>query len=304
MQHYLVKNFISFSAWLVILLFLFPANLWADWYIVEKREDDFGNFSVQSVFISDQKIRIEQATSSFVFDVETQRMWLLFPKQMVYWEGAHDSLSDGIFDAIENQMRSMMARMPEEEQRAFEEELLIIKEGMKNAVADSALPVNTAIRETDSMRNILGYNADLFEFIIDSLVVERIWITHDVNPFAEIPLKQLHAMMRIFSKPSLLSTLRESAIWLELLQDGLVMRSEIPESPGKSRMQVEIVREVPIPASFFLPPEDYRKTGVHEIIQIMMGDENPVAAPSVPSPLKPTPPGSLIRPPGSGLGDD
>jgi hypothetical protein len=125
-----------------------------------------------------------------------------------------------------------------------------------------------------------------------------------VNPFAEIPLKQLHAMMRIFSKPSLLSTLRESAIWLELLQDGLVMRSEIPESPGKSRMQVEIVREVPIPASFFLPPEDYRKTGVHEIIQIMMGDENPVAAPSVPSPLKPTPPGSLIRPPGSGLGDD
>lgn len=303
MQHYLVKNFISFSVWLFILLLSLPVNLWADWYIVEKREDDFGNFSVQSVFISDQKIRIEQATSSFVFDVETQRMWLLFPKQMVYWEGAHDSLSDGLFDAIENQMRSMMARMPEEEQQAFENELLILKEGMKNAVADSALPVNTAIRETDSVRSILGYNADLFEFIIDSVVVERIWITHDVKPFAEIPLKQLHAMMRIFSKPSLLSTLRESTTWLELLQDGLVMRSEIPESPGKSRMQVEIVREVLIPASFFLPPEDYRKTGVHEIIQIMMGDDNPVAAPSVPSPLKPTPPGSLIRPPGSGLGD-
>lgn len=303
MLHYLVKNFISFSAWLFILLLSLPVNLWADWYIVEKREDDFGNFSVQSVFISDQKIRIEQATTSFVFDVETQQMWLLFPKQMVYWEGAHDSLSDGLFNAIENQMRSMMAKMTEEEQQAFEDELLILKDGMKNAVADSVLPTNTAILKTDSTRRILDYDADLFEFIIDSVVVERIWITHDVSPFAQIPLQQLHAMMRIFSKPSLLSTLRESTRWLELLQDGLVMRSEIPESPGKSRMQVEIVREVPIPASFFLPPEDYRKTGVHEIIQIMMGDDSPVAAPSVPSPLKPSPPGSLIRPPGSGLGD-
>ena len=230
-------------------------------------------------------------------------MMLLFPKQMVYWEGHHDSLSKGLFDAVERQMRSMMYRLSEEEQQQVERELMLVHESMTKAVADTLLPANTSIILKDSVQEINGFQSVLYEFNIDSIAVERLWITHDIQPYATLSLKQLHEMMRIFSKPSLLSTLRESAVWLDLLQTGLVMRSEIPQSPGYSRMLVESVKETTIPEMFFQAPDDYRQAGVHEIIRIMMGDDDPLVEPSGATPIKPPFPENKSRHPGGSFPD-
>lgn len=275
-----------------------PSN---GWHIVEKREDRFGNFSVQSTFISGQLLRIENFTSAYIFDMEKSLTTIIFPKQMVFWSGHHDSLREALFSAMGIQIQMMISQLPENEREGAELEFGKMLAELRNPVIDSLLPANFHILKTDSVSRFGGFLCQKYVFKFDTLALEELWITSEVKPYAGIDMQRLNRMMRIFSKPTLLSVFRETNEWLYLIQHGLVMRSVIPVSIGRSTMQVEKVQKTNIPLTFFEPPENYRGIGMEEVIRIIMGEEdaikldNETNRPILPgqksSPLPPFPPG-------------
>lgn len=274
------------------------------WHIIEKREDRFGNFSVQSTFISGQLLRIENYTSAYIFDLEKSITTIIFPQQMVFWSGHHDSLKYALFATMGIQIQVMISQLPEQERDEADAEFEKMMEQLRNPVTDSSLPPDYRIVKTDSTMRINNYLCRKYIFQIDTLSVEELWITTDVQPYGGIDMNVLNRMMRIFSKPSVLSVFRETNEWLDLMQHGLVMRSVIPVSIGRSTMQVEKVQKTSIPSVFFKPPENYRPIGMEEVIRIIMGEEDaikpvnennkPILPTQKPTPISPFPSGTDV----------
>lgn len=251
----------------------------AGWLIVEKREDKFGNLSMQSVFIQNQKLRIENQTSSFIFDLEKESVTIIFPKKGVYWSGNPDSLKFSLFSTLETQITIMIQQLPELERDEAESEFTHILNILKTGVTDTSLPDNAKLIATDSSIKINDFTAQKYLFVIDSITVEEFWITREVVPYKELDLVKLNEMMRVFSRPSILSVYRESKDWLDIISKGLVLRSVIPTKIGRSEMEVVTVRNAEVPLDFFEPPPTYRGIGIDEVISIMMGEDDVIKTP-------------------------
>lgn len=260
----------------LVFLILLSSQLMAGWLIVEKREDRFGNFSTQSVFILDQNVRVENQTSTYIFHLDTKSITIIFPKQMSFWTGSHDSLRAELFRTVESQVLVMIEQLPEGERNQVGAEFDQMLQILKTVQPDSLLPENFKIEVTDSLLELGGYSCRKYLFVMDTVVKEELWITEQVQPYLALEMSQLNEMMRTFSKPTPLSTFRESIEWIELLKHGLVMKSVIPDSFGNSVMHVERVREAGIPPDFFNAPPDYRSIGITEVVGIMMGDTNDI----------------------------
>lgn len=274
------------AVWFILFMILSPP-LFGGWFIVEKREDRFGNVSMQSIFIQGQKVRIESLTSTFIFDVETKNITVIFPKQSVYWNGNHNVLKMELLQTIERQIELMIQQLHEYERKEAEADFNRMMLATKNTNPDSLLPATFRIVKTDSSMLIGAYLSHKYQFVIDTLTIEELWATQKVKPYSSLNLGELTEMMRIFNKPSVLSASRESSEWLHILQNGLVMRSVIPGDAGRSVMQVENVREAEIPHAFFDAPPNYRSIGITEVIGIMMGDTDAAKTDANNLPLNP-----------------
>jgi hypothetical protein len=277
----------------LLLLVAITDIVYAGWFIVEKREDRFGNMTMQSVFIQDQKIRVENHTSSFIFDLENEYVTIIFPKQSVYWSGKPDSLKSVLYNTIETQMLVMIQQMPEQERVEAEADFNKVLNVMRAGIRDTILPDNAELIPTDSTMEIIDYTAQKYLFVLDSITLEEFWITREVVPYEELDLTKLNALMRVFSKPSVLSVYRETNEWLNIINKGLVLRSVIPTRFGSSEMEVISLRRAEIPSDFFSPPQSYRGIGIDEVVSIMMGEDDVI---KIQDELNPSGPGLFNKP--------
>ncbi len=257
----------------VILLLILPVGCaMAGWYIVEKSEDRYGNFSFQSTFIQDGKMRIENNQSIILLDVNTGEMSLIFSDKSTYWTGSYDTLRTSIINHFETQLKVSIAQLPSRERLIAETEFDSIVSVMKSDTLIKRLPASIRITPYDSLLTISGYKANGFQVMIDTNVNERIWITNQVEPYQSIDLHKVAAMTQIFTKPSIVTFYRQSEEWFYLVQKGLILKSVIPTPLGENITITESIREVPIPAELFSSPLGYRKITVEELISYTMED--------------------------------
>ncbi|MCE1202671.1 MAG: DUF4412 domain-containing protein [Bacteroidia bacterium] len=256
---------------IVVLAFLPMLQVLGGWLIVEQKSDRFGNFGMQSTIISGQKVRIEHQTSTFIFNLDSNQTTIILPRQKVYWRGHHDSLGEALYRQLDIQISLMIAQLPEKERDKASEEMQFLTALMRSHQPDSLLPDHFRIVATDSVTRILNYQCRKYLFSVDSLVVEEIWMTSELKPWDQIDLRRLNQMMRLFNKPNLYSAYRVSDEWLSMLGKGLLMRSVAINSFGNSVMEVSAVRQTNVREEIFLPPDDYRKAGIEELLNILMG---------------------------------
>jgi hypothetical protein len=247
----------------------------AGWYIVEKSEDRFGNFSYQSTFIQDGFMRIENEQSIFILDLKSERITLVFPQKMGYWTGNHDSLRESVISAVETQLNTMIAQLPEKERIAAQIEYDTLLSAMKSDTIIHQLPEQIVIRKNDNDTVLCGFQSIGYDVVVDSAIYEKIWITNEVTPYKPTDIKQIARMTRVFTKPSLVTFYRTSENWYQLLQHGMVMKSVVITPIGESVTRVDSMKEINIPPAFFEAPPDYRSIGIDELILITMGDEKP-----------------------------
>lgn len=267
-----IFRFYWFRGVLILLALTFSFPLHAGWLIVEKKEDRFGNFSMQSMFIEHQKVRVESPTSTFIFDLENKNVTLVFNKQLVYWSGSAATLKDEFMATIEQQIEVMIEQMSARDREKARVEFDSLLMEMRKAETDSLLLNRFTVTKSDSITEIVGHKARQHFIQMDTTFVEEVWISDEIKPFQSISLKQLTHMMQLFSRPTILTAARESPAWEQALENGIVLRSILKTPFGKNVMEVTQLRETPIRAEVFLPPDNYRKIITAEVIAIMMGE--------------------------------
>lgn len=264
----------------VICFLLFARHAAAGWWITEQKDDRFGNKAIQSIFIEGSQVRIEHQTSTFIFDVSQRHVTVIFPRQMVFWQGVADTLKQGFIRSVEQQMLMLIAEMPEHEQEKARPEFERMVNSLRHPVVDTALFSRFQLVKRDSVMQISGFPSEHFHLLFDTAVVEQLWFTQAVQPYAGISLDTLQALMQLFSRPSLLGAARESPAWKSLAANGLLMRSVVKTDIGEHVMEVTQVKKLPIREDFFLPPPGYRLVTTEEAVQIMLGENHGPSNPS------------------------
>ncbi|MBK9291045.1 MAG: hypothetical protein IPM52_05410 [Bacteroidetes bacterium] len=257
--------------WLIVFFVSGQSYLHAGWLIVEQKSDRFGNFGMQSTMISGNKVRIEHQTSSFIFDLDSNQITVILPRRKIYWKGNHDTLGSALFHHLDLQIGMMIAQMPEKEREKASVEMQSLMALMRSSRPDSLLPEHFRIVSADSTKRIGEYLCHKYLFMVDTMLLEEIWVTREIQPWQGIDLKRLNQMMRLFSKPNLYTAYRVSDEWLSMLSGGMLVRSVAPNSLGGSVVEVSMVRQTGMRGEVFLPPADYRRAGVEEMLNVLMG---------------------------------
>ncbi|MDY0077886.1 MAG: hypothetical protein RBR87_11500 [Bacteroidales bacterium] len=290
-QHYLL----IFSLLMVVTAtFFIPAKATAGWLIIEQQDDGLGNFGSQAVFIQGQLLRIENEKSVFIVNLESEQITLIFPGHQLFWTGHPDSLRKAISDRLEQQIDVLLAQMPpgmrEENDSNYSAQLARFRSG--EFVPDTSFQFEVIrLPETDS---VLHYPTSMVEFYADSILLERIWTTQAVNPYAEIDKQKLARLFSLFNPPSRVSAHRSYKAYQSITSSGFVLKSLISTPYGSSITEVTTLVNREIPLCLFEPTEDYRPAMLERILEITMGEDrkesgNPFIKPADNSSKSPVP---------------
>lgn len=286
-------TFFSLFVAAIVTLFI-PLKAAAGWFIIEQQDDGLGNFGSQAVFIQGQLLRIENEKSVFIVDLESEQITLIFPGHQLFWTGHPDSLRKAISDRLEQQIEVLLAQIPpgmrEESDSNFNAQLKRFRSG--EFVPDTSIQIEVKnFPETDS---VLKYPANMVEFYADSVLLERIWTTQAINPYAEIDKQKLARLFSLFNPPSRVSAHRSYEDYQKITSNQYVLKSLIPTPYGSSITEVTTLVNRDIPLSLFKPADDYRPALLERILEITMGEdkkesENPFKNPADIKPKSPVP---------------
>jgi hypothetical protein len=257
----------SFFLWF-FFLFLLSGRLTAGWIISEVSTDRFGNKSYRSTFIDRHLIRYESSFSIAIIDLEKDTVTMMFPGERAYWQGTADDLKNEIRAALLKQMDRFLAEIPKEDIDIYKDYFEKLKERL-NAADSSSRRAEVFFKPLNTGDTIGGFYASVYHVFLDSLLVEKVWITNEVRPYQNTDLKILMettAKMTPFDKEI---TINNSEDYISLIQKGLVVKTEkLLNAKPYYTTTVTYVKEGNIPASFFRPTDGYKKVRIFDVVNM------------------------------------
>jgi len=256
----------------LLLLALLPVGLFAGWVITEESTDPFGNRLIQTTFIQNNLIRHETPTSIAIIDLDNKIITMVFTQYRVYWSGSSDELMQNTMEIYDNQMESMIVGLPETQRKELDSIYNSIKDQMLDST-DFAANQNISVVETDLAQEILGYIAVKYNIIKDSTVIESVWHTTEVQPYNDIDIDNMISFMRQLNQGSVQGNISQTTEYLNLLRRGMLLKS-VEFFPDSSKFETTVtnIREINIALDFFLPPDNYRKAELADILNLIPVD--------------------------------
>ena len=254
---------------ILFFLLLIYGNISAGWVITEQSTDPFGNKSLQTVFIQDNLIRYETPSSIAIIDLNNNSITIVFSQYRVYWSGTIRDLKASSLESYERQMEGLIAGLHPKERA----ELDSIYHALKQQLMDTtvAQPNNRFdLVETDESYEILGYHANKYNIVADSTLVESVWYTEEIQPYNDIDMHNMNSFMQQMNPTSNRSKITQTSEYVNLLQNGMLLKS-FEFSPEGDTFEVVVtdIRNITIVPDFFIPPENYKKASMSEILNLM-----------------------------------
>ncbi len=253
---------------LTTLLLTFSVVCRAGWVISEKITDNYGNSSVQTTFIQKNHIRYESASSISILNLDDRLITIIFPNLRAYWQGSTSDLTTSMMEAYDSQVQSLVLSLPQDQQAKFQQMYDTIK--MKMLHPDTtAVASRLTLKKTAQHDSIQGFAADEYLILRDSVATERFWITFDTKPYQEIDAGRFVELKNGMNPYSRQGTLLDSKPYLELLQNGLIVKSD--KLSGEMVLETTVVTQIKesnIPMDFFFPPSNYRKVSLTDAFNL------------------------------------
>jgi len=225
----------------------------------------------------------EGAGPESVFDLASARAWMSNPDRRVYWEGSIDELCSTIRQTaktmakqMEQAMEAELARLTPEQREKVEQ----MRKGLaaKRAAAESEAakkPGVVKVERTDETATIAGQPTRKYRVLVDGDLYQENWLTTDPAFAKEFALdKASEVMSRVSACAESEDTgsgkgkgVDEAEIYRKLYAQGWPLKA-VAYKDGKARPKSETVKieKRDIPESDFLPPKDYKKSSLGEVM--------------------------------------
>jgi len=205
-----------------IFLFILQISAYAGWVITEKSVDSFKNESICTVFIQNNVIRYESPMSIAIVNFNTKLITIVFSQYKAYWQGTLSELKANSILAYDMQLEKLLAGLPKHEQI----ELDSIYQNIKVQLLDTTYYYNDKnIELANDNSQILGYNTIKYGVYKDSVFLEDIWHTTQINPFSDINKREILLYMRQISNIQGFSDILQHNVFFNPKESGMLLKS-------------------------------------------------------------------------------
>jgi len=254
----------------IVLLFLLIQEVaYGGWVITEESNNGIGNLSIQTTFIQNNVVRYETPTSIVIINLNTKFITMVFSEYRVYWSGTSNELKQSIVSIYDMQFEKMLAGLPKKEQNELDSVYNNLRQQMLDS-SDYVKDKNISIVKTDEVQEIYGYSSQKYNILVDSVLIESIWHTTEVKPYDDISIGDMVSFMQQVNQTPGKVSIAQTKEYLELLKTGMLLKSiEFSANNNKVETTVTNIREIDIKADFFLPPNNYAKVSLFDVLYLL-----------------------------------
>ncbi len=247
------------------------SKLFAGWVITEKTSNSLGNSTTQTTFIQNNKVRFESQTSIAIFDINNQKLTMIFPQYKMYWEGSAEEFSKSTTEAFENQLLQMIAKSTGDTKDIYKKMYNDFKKQLDNAGNDTLQP-DVKITPTGKTDTILSHKVREYQVVVNDSLKEYIWITDEINPYDEIDYKKMIEFTKALNPYDSESAITASEPYANLISKGMILKSVEKHNGIEIVTEVTMIKHVDFNDDIFIAPANYRKSNVTEILQMTPED--------------------------------
>lgn len=243
----------------------------AGWVITEQNAGKYGRKTFQTTFIQGNHIRVDATTLVSIFHLKEKNIVLLFPQDKAYWEGSPEQLQQQFRNMMAQQVQLMMSQAPASQRDTLQK----IYQGLTSVQPvkkDSIHRHKINIENTGLTTTLLGYNTQVYDLKMDSVLLEKIWVTQQVQPYAGLPMEEILKLTNAVNPFSGSGSIPLSPEYIDLLQNGVVLK-RVHYGSGNSP-NVSLVTEVKkakITETIFEIPANYQLMTIEQVMQLDLG---------------------------------
>jgi len=261
-----MKLFIKY----IFLLFigLSSNQLVAGWVISEVSSDKYDNKQYQTTFIQNNMIRFETQSSVAIIDLKTGNITLLFGLYRLYWQGSIKEFKESTLEIYEQKLHNIIMTAPPSQKIIAQDIIAELRKQYETNDVDTINNISLKIIKTNIIDTISGFKSIKYNIVVDSSFVESIWITDSINPYSDIDIESMISFTKEINPGKNGNSIEGSNEYLNIIKQGLATKSEEITPEGNITTIVSGVIETNINPELFLPPPNYRKAQLAEIMLI------------------------------------
>ncbi len=215
-------------------------------------------------------IRFENEATVAIINLKTGNIILLFDEYKLYWQGSIKEFKENTLDVYEQKLNNIIITGNSSQKIAAQNLITKLREQNETVNNDSIAKFKIQIDKTTVIENIAGFNAYKYNIAIDDSLIESIWVTDSINPYRDIDIESMVSFTNELIPGDNENSIEGSPEYLNLIKEGLAVKSqEINPQGGFFTTVVTGVLETNIKDELFLPPPNFQKTQLAEIILIV-----------------------------------
>ncbi len=243
-------------------------QLVAGWVISEVSSDKYDNKQYQTTFIQNNMIRFETQSSVAIIDLKTGNITLLFGLYRLYWQGSIKEFKESTLEIYEQKLHNIIMTAPPSQKIIAQDIIAELRKQYETNDVDTINNISLKIIKTNIIDTISGFKSIKYNIVVDSSFVESIWITDSINPYSDIDIESMISFTKELNPGKNGNSIEGSNEYLNIIKQGLATKSEEITPEGNITTIVSGVIETNINPELFLPPPNYRKAQLAEIMLI------------------------------------
>jgi hypothetical protein len=254
----------------LIIILLFCNSTQAGWVITETNTSS-DDVVLQTIYMQDNLIKIPGIQETMIMDLNNGVLTFILENHKAYWRGNIHEFRQGMALTLEKQLSLILPQIQEEERATFEQNYRHQLDIYKNDSSEKVFLGDVICTETNKTATIQGYATKKYDIFVDSLLVEEIWLTKDIYPFAEIDYASFSRMQDGITLSGKIEFNR-SPEYIEVLLSGYPLQSKKHTGEETIHTLVTSISEVDLPASTFEPPSNFRQMTLNALMELIMGN--------------------------------
>jgi len=245
---------------LSLFLAMFPALASAGW-VSEWENTAIHNGERQdpersTMRLDGNKMRIDQAEISSIFDYGKRQMTLLNPKQRLYWSGSVDEYSEQTAKSRNASLRRRIGEVADKE--------------VDFKVDLNDLP-EIKVERTDEAKTVAGYSTLKYVILVNDELFQEVWLTEEINTNDELDVgkyldyQRRNSARMIGNSAKPFNALYRSKAYEELLKKGVALQTVVHHLAGGYERRALSFKKEDVDDGVYATPEGFRKTRIANV---------------------------------------
>jgi hypothetical protein len=256
----------------VLLLVTHSEYTYAGWLLTGKNIDSEGKAVPVRIFIEKQNIKVEQPEYIAQFDMKTQRIILVDPVKLTYYQGTLREYIDGVKTFKKEALKVASSEMTYEQANAYKKTFLDQIEHFFDI--PNVTPGSVVVKKTNVVFKMVGWQTEKYEISLNGLLKEQVWIAPGMQAGEGFEWTLYFRFLKAAGLEDQSLIYMNTPEYLDLLHTGFPLRKMVFTNGNQTEFQVNRLEEKTIPDYEFYTPSLCKELTISEWLTQQVANED------------------------------